>query len=273
MNPTVILWKSRENRSLTENKYSERVEVGVVDPRKSVKIRGEDALKNKCGPDQPSEPHRSWISLLAFPPLGAAGRRYWSDSAHAECHFYQYWLQTRDSVNHFPATPAVASCPAHSRAGCGGGRNARATGTHSRAFPNFPWQFTLENCQSATGVTAIISWQALRFATYSVNPLWYGMFRAATEKHFPLVQKLWTTILPCGKLRKTKNETPRAAWSSTQIQQRNDVKNLPLPARAAEPLLESIPAFVPAGREFIPAARFFDNSQTISNRHSATLRR
>jgi hypothetical protein len=41
---------------------------------------------------------------------------------------------------------------------------ARATGTHSRAFPIFPWQFTLENCQSATGVTAIISWQAPRFA-------------------------------------------------------------------------------------------------------------
>ena len=44
-------------------------------------------------------------------------------------------------------------------------------GTHSRAFPNFPWQFTLENCQSATGVTAIINRQALRIATYSLNPL------------------------------------------------------------------------------------------------------
>jgi len=81
-------------------------------------------------------------------------------------------------------------------------------------FPNFPWQFTLENCQSATGVTAIIHWQALRIATYSLNPLWYGMLRVATEKHFLLVQKLWTIVLPCGSLRKTKSEfaldaTPR----------------------------------------------------------------
>ena len=28
-----------------------------------------------------------------------------------------------------------------------GGRNARATGSHSRAFPNFPRQLTLENCR------------------------------------------------------------------------------------------------------------------------------
>jgi hypothetical protein len=57
----------------------------------------------------------------------------------------------------------------------------------------FPRQLTLESCQSATGVTAIIHWQALRIATYSLNPLWYGMSRRATEKYFPLVRKLWTT--------------------------------------------------------------------------------
>ena len=162
--------------------------------------------ENKCGPGQPPEPHRSWISRLAFPPLGAARRWYWSDSARKECHFYQYWLQKRDSENHFSATPAAADCPARSRADCGGGRNARATGTRSRAFPNFPWQFTLENCQSATGVTAIIHWQDLRIATYSLNPLCYGMLRRATEKHFPLVRNLWTARFPCGKLRKSAEE-------------------------------------------------------------------
>ena len=73
-------------------------------------------------------------------------------------------------------------------------------------FPNFPWQFTLENCQSATGVTAIIHWQALRIATYSLNPLCSGMLRRATEKHFPLVRNLWTTRFPCGKLRKSAEE-------------------------------------------------------------------
>jgi hypothetical protein len=33
------------------------------------------------------------------------------------------------------------------------------------------------------------------------------MFEAATEKHFPLVQKLWTPKLPCGSLRKTAEES------------------------------------------------------------------
>jgi hypothetical protein len=32
------------------------------------------------------------------------------------------------------------------------------------------------------------------------------MPRAATEKHFPLVQKLWTPKLPCGKPWKTTEE-------------------------------------------------------------------
>jgi len=61
----------------------------------------------------------------------------------------------RDSENHCSAASAMATGPTRSKSG-GGGRNARATGTRSRAFPNVPWQLTLENCQFATGVTAII---------------------------------------------------------------------------------------------------------------------
>ena len=66
----------------------------------------------------------------------------------------------------------------------------RATGTHSRAFPNFPWQFTLENCQSATGVTANHRSTNLKALTYSLHPLCGKMLRAATLKRFSLVQKL-----------------------------------------------------------------------------------
>jgi hypothetical protein len=72
------------------------------------------ATKNKCGPGQPPEPHRSWISNLACPPLGATGRRCWSDSAHQECHFYQHWPQNRNSENHVSAAPAAASGPTRS---------------------------------------------------------------------------------------------------------------------------------------------------------------
>jgi hypothetical protein len=55
----------------------------------------------------------------------------------------------------------------------------------------------------------IIHWQALRIATYSLNPLCPRMLRRATEKHFPLVRNLWTTRLPCGKLRKSAEEFAR----------------------------------------------------------------
>jgi hypothetical protein len=77
----------------------------------------------------------------------------------------------------------------------------------AHALPIFPRQFTLENCQSAADVTAIIRWQALRIATYSLNPLSGRMFRPATEKHFALVKKLWTMELPCGRLRKSANKS------------------------------------------------------------------
>jgi hypothetical protein len=64
--------------------------------------------------------------------------------------------------NRVPATlcDGPADQPAH-RAGNGRGRNARASGTRSRAFSDCPWQFTLENCQLATSVIAIIVQQAL----------------------------------------------------------------------------------------------------------------
>jgi len=87
-----MLWKPRENRSLTEASRP-------VYPPSSPPIRGKNLSKNKCGPGQPPEPHRPWISRPAFPPLGASGRWSWSAGAQ-ECRIYQYWLQNRDSENH-----------------------------------------------------------------------------------------------------------------------------------------------------------------------------
>lgn len=55
-----------------------------------------------------------------------------------ECHFYRYDLQSRDSWNRVFATCATAGSPTRPRAGSGGGRNARATSTRSRAFPISP---------------------------------------------------------------------------------------------------------------------------------------
>lgn len=86
--------------------------------------------------------------------------------------------------------------------GHGGGRNARATSTTLTRVSNFPQQFTLENRRSAAGLAANIVRQALEGLTYSVTPLCGTTLRVATEKHFALVQKLWTIRFHCGSLRK-----------------------------------------------------------------------
>jgi hypothetical protein len=70
-------------------------------------------------------------------------------------------------------------------------------------FPIHRQRFTLANRRSATGYAAIAVRQALKSLTYSVNPLSFKSSRPATEKHCTLVNKLWTIVVPCGKLRKT----------------------------------------------------------------------
>src|SRR5262249_48012216 len=86
----------------------------------------------------------------------------------------------------------------------GGSRNARATSAPSR-FWNVPRQFTLENRRAAASSAANIR-QLQETRTFWMNPLLTRLSRLATAKHLPLVQKLWTLLLPCGKSRKTKKE-------------------------------------------------------------------
>jgi hypothetical protein len=87
-----------------------------------------------------------------------------------------------------------------------GGRNARATGTHSRALPISPGDSPsrIASCHRLRRNHLSAS---LRVLTCSMNPLSASWLRAATKKHFALVQKLWTIGLPCGSLRKTAEES------------------------------------------------------------------
>ncbi|MGA7217536.1 MAG: hypothetical protein WBX38_04445 [Candidatus Sulfotelmatobacter sp.] len=98
-------------------------------------------------------PHRSCDLSFCLPPLEAAGRRHWTESAHEERHFSQY---IREAAIH--GTAAAQLCdgqrPIPLKERKEEAAMPWATGTRSRAFPNFPRQFTLENCQSATSVTA-----------------------------------------------------------------------------------------------------------------------
>ena len=87
--------------------------------------------------------------------------------------------------------------------------------TRSRTFPIFPRRFTLENRQSATGIAAFVIQQTRKLLTYALNSLCVTMPRAAIENHFVLVQKLWTMILPCGRLRKSVEESRKKTTACT----------------------------------------------------------
>jgi len=102
------------------------------------------------------EPHRSWIPSPAFAPLGAASRRYWSDSAHQECHFYQYWLQNRNSENHASTAPAAASGPTRSEERVVEEAAMPGQPVRTRARFQFPPAIHPRELPAATSVTAII---------------------------------------------------------------------------------------------------------------------
>src|SRR5271170_3461370 len=88
----------------------------------------------------------------------------------------------------------------------------------ARARFQFPPAIHPRELPAATGVTAIVVRQAARDSTYSLNPLSARMFRTATEKPLALVQKLWTTRLPCGSLRKSADESRHEECGTTTFQ-------------------------------------------------------
>ena len=122
MNPAVILWKPRENRSLKRNLWS-NVEDDTrfwFDWGESAQIRGKGfckVLQTNAAQGQPPCA-ASFVDLSPCLPAARSGESmYGSDSARKERHFYQYRLQLRDSENQRVATPAMASGPTRSRSG------------------------------------------------------------------------------------------------------------------------------------------------------------
>jgi hypothetical protein len=81
-----------------------------------------------------------------------------------------------------------------------------------------PGEFTLENRRLPLALPQIIR-QAQESLTFSLNTLWDRLFRPATTKIQPLVKKLWTITLPCGKRRKTKEERPQRQASDIKKSQ------------------------------------------------------
>jgi hypothetical protein len=113
----------------------------------------------------------------------------------------------------------------------------------ARARFQFPPAIHPRELPAATGVTAIIVRQALRFTTFSLKPLSGRTLRSATEKHFPLVQKLWTTGLPCGSLRKTAQESRHHKCRPRLFNNLDAVKEIVVPFSRSTPpgILQRIP--------------------------------
>ena len=134
------------------------------------------------------EPHRSWISILAFPQLGAAGRRYRSDSAHEECHFYQYWLQNMILRIGFGESlfcnPCVGQRPSPLKEQAVEEAAMPGQPVRARARFQFPPAIHPRELPAATGVTAIIIRQALRFPRFAAPTLGQNV-TTRNRKTFP----------------------------------------------------------------------------------------
>jgi hypothetical protein len=186
-----------------------KLEVFRIESAESRRTKSEYKSQCKTNAAQGQPPRAaSFVDLSAcLPPLCSSGTKVPVRKRSGSATFTGTAADRRLTRSRFfRGLRRLAAQPAQ-RAGCRGGRNARATGTRSRAFPNFPWQFTLRELPAATSVTAIIVRQDLKGLTFSMNPLCGTMLRPATEKHFALVQKLWTMRLACGSLRKRLNES------------------------------------------------------------------
>jgi hypothetical protein len=119
----------------------------LVYPRRSVQIRVNPwqtcSPKNKCGPGQPPEPHRL-VDLNSCLPAARSSEstalvRQRSRGVPllpvlAAEHDSENWIRR---IAFLQPLRWPAAQPAQ-RASCRGGRNARATGSRSRAFPISP---------------------------------------------------------------------------------------------------------------------------------------
>ena len=91
------------------------------------------------------------------------------------------------------------------RTGVGGGRNARATRVRLHALPEYPPEIHPRESPAAAGSAAIIQ-QDRECPRFRCAILSARYSSPASRKRLPLVQKLWTMGLPCGRTWKNQPE-------------------------------------------------------------------
>lgn len=150
-------------------------------------------------------PHCSWIPALPLSPQ--CGAMTASARQHPKAAPYRPRpVADSSSRDHESTTAAVARSVSRSEEQ--DGEEAATPGQPvalSRVSGSFsPRPFSFKNRRLPLALPQ--SSGKLRNSHVSLNPLLSRLSRRATQKPSSLVKKLWTTRLPCGSPRKTKNE-------------------------------------------------------------------
>ncbi len=148
--------------------------------------------------------------LLSLPPrsgrMTVLGRKR-SPTVARSATFTSTGRRIGDSEEPLLRNPALASGPSRSKSKKL--RRPQCPGNHSRARARF--RFSPSDSPSRIASChrrrRIVIQRVRKLLTYALKPLSGRPPRAATENYFALVQKLWTTTLPCGKLRKSAKQS------------------------------------------------------------------
>ncbi len=146
-----------------------------------------------CVPDQPLSPRRRRNDRFS-PTAPARG-----------CHICRSQLSTRCRATADPQ-PCGGQRPVLMLQGARRGRRPQRPDNQSRkrGLWKFPPAFPVENRRLPLALPQ--SSGPAKNSHVSLNTLSIRLLRLATQKAHPLVQKLWTMRLPCGRPRKSKPE-------------------------------------------------------------------
>jgi len=164
-------------------------------------------------PGQPPDRVRTWFPALAFitawrrndrfgPTALPLSRATSAAFAEASCRFVILrWTNLR--LLRWPAV-LPASCSEEQQARWG--RRPQRPGNQSRLRAFLEYPPAIHPRESPAPLALPQSFGKLRNSHVSLNPLSARLLRPATQKTCAVVQNLWRMRLPCGRLRKTKNE-------------------------------------------------------------------
>jgi len=196
--------------------------------------RKQKAARKKCGPGQPPEPHCTWISCSASVTAERRNDRFDPTALARSAAFAEAGCR---SVTLPPPTCNRCGCqqpvPARQE-----GEEAATPGqpvSRLRAFPECPPAVHSRESPVVAGSAAVIQ-QAQERPRFAEPNSPADRRRPQQEKSTTLVQKLWTTSLPCGRPRKTKAKNLPRQFRSMK----SEAKKPSLPNHRVAPVMNCI---------------------------------